>query len=111
MSDRIVVDFRTRKFAQVTKAVLDDETVLDKPIQKLVYTMLCMYADNTKKDSHPSIKTIADKCYCSENTVRAALKKLNEVGLIEIKERRREDGSQTSNQYVLLDPPKTFKEI
>jgi hypothetical protein len=110
MTERMVVDFRTRKFAQVTKAVLEDETVLDKPIQKLVYTMLCMYADNTKKDSYPAIKTIAAKCYCSENTVRAALKRLNEVGLIEIKEQRRNDGSQTSNLYILLDPPGTFSE-
>jgi biotin operon repressor len=111
LEQRLVVDFRTRKFAQVTKAVLEDEVILDKPIQKLVYTMLCMYADNTKKDSYPSIKTIADKCYCSENTVRSALKKLKEVGLIEIRERRWPDGSQTSNQYILLDPPNNFKEI
>lgn len=111
MSERMVVDFRTRKFAQVTKSVLEDETILDKPIQKLVYTMLCMYADNTSKGSHPSVSRLADKCYCSENTVRAALKKLKEVGLIEIKGRVREDGSQTSNQYYLIDPPKTFNEF
>ncbi len=111
MADRTVVDFRTRKFAQVTKSVLDDETQLDKPIQKLVYTMLCMYADNDSKDSHPSVSTLAKKCYCSENTVRSALKKLHEVGVIEIKGRVREDGSQTSNLYIILDPPSTFNAI
>lgn len=111
MSERMVVDFRTRKFAQVTKSVLEDETQLDKPIQKLVYTMLCMYADNNTKGSYPSVSRLAKKCYCSENTVRAAIKKLTEVGLIEVRERRRSDGSQASNQYVLIDPPSTFSEI
>jgi DNA-binding transcriptional regulator YhcF (GntR family) len=70
-----------------------------------------MYADNTSKDSNPSVRTLANKCYCSENTVRAALKKLHEVGLINVKGRVRDDGSQTSNQYTLLDPPDTFNEI
>ena len=105
-----MVDFRKRKFVQVTKSVLSDESELDKPIQKLVYTMLCMYADNTTKDSWPSVKTLARKCFCSENTVRAALKKLQEVGVIEAKSRFREDGSQNSNMYYLVDPPGTFDE-
>ncbi|MBA9027588.1 helix-turn-helix domain-containing protein [Peribacillus huizhouensis] len=111
MTERLVVDFRKRKFAQVTKSVLNDEVVLDKPIQKLVYTMLCMYADNTTKDSYPSIKTLAKKCYCSENTVRGALKKLQEVGVIDAETRYRSDGSQTSNIYQLVDPPSTFDDI
>lgn len=110
MTERLVVDFRKRKFAQVTKSVLNDETILDKPIQKLVYTMLCMYADNETKDSYPSIKTLAKKCYCSENTVRVALKKLQEAGVIDSKKRFREDGSQNSNLYYLIDPPPTFGE-
>lgn len=111
LTERLVVDFRERKFAQVTKSVLYDETELDKPIQKLVYTMLCMYADNVTKDSYPSIKTLANKCICSENTVRSALKKLQEVGLIDSRVRRWPNGSQTSNQYILLDPPDTFDDI
>jgi predicted transcriptional regulator len=103
-----VLDLRDHKFAQVTKCVLEDTEILDKSAQKLVYVMLCMHADNVKKTSFPSIKTLATECFCSENTVRAALKKLKEVGLIDISERRSRESGQLSNLYVLLDPPKKF---
>jgi predicted transcriptional regulator len=103
-----VLDLRSRKFVQVTKSVLKDEVILDKPAQKLVYTMLCMYADNQTKNSYPSIKTLATKCCCSETSVKYALKKLRDVGLIEVRHRRRSDGNNDSNIYVLLDPPNNF---
>jgi predicted transcriptional regulator len=105
-----VLDLRSRKFVQVTKSVLKDEVILDKPAQKLVYTMLCMYADNQTKNSYPSIKTLATKCCCSESTVRYALKKLREVGLIEIQYRKKSNKDNETNVYVLLDPPGTFEE-
>lgn len=103
-----VLDLRDHKFAQVTKCVLEDTEILDKSAQKLVYVMLCMHADNVKKTSFPSIKTLAAECLCSENTVRAALKKLKEVGLIEISERKSKESGQLSNLYVILNPPKKF---
>ena len=108
MAERAVVDFRKINFVQVTKSVLANETAFDKPIQKLVYAMLCMYADNATKDAFPSIKTLARKCSCSENTIRAALRKLEEVGVIEVKRRYKDDGSRNSNIYFLIDPPDTF---
>lgn len=103
-----VLDLRDHKFAQVTKCVLEDREILDKSAQKLVYVMLCMHADNVKKTSFPSIKTLATECLCSENTVRSALRKLREVGLIDISERKSRESGQLSNLYVLLDPPKKF---
>ncbi|WP_060210227.1 helix-turn-helix domain-containing protein [Sporosarcina koreensis] len=102
-----VLDFHDHRFSRVTKDVLNDEKYLDKPAQKLVYAILCMYADNTSMKSHPSIQTLARKACCSENTVRAALIKLEAENLLSI--RRRKNGKKNfSNEYTLLVPPEKF---
>ena len=101
------LDFHDHRFSRVTKSVLNDETHLDKPAQKLVYAVLCMYADNSSMKSHPSVQTIAKKACCSENTVRSSLKKLTEVGLIHVKYRR-VGIKNLSNEYTLLVPPDDF---
>lgn len=102
-----VLDFQDQRFTRVTKSVLNDDTYLNKSAQKLVYALLCMYADNNSMKSHPSIKTLATKACCSENTVRDALKKLEELGLVKITRRRR-GISHLSNEYTLLVPPDSF---
>ena len=106
-----IIDFRQRKFAQVTKAVLDDEVVIDKPVVKLVYAVLCSYADNTTKQSWPSIKKIAKKSCCSENTARRAVRSLKELGLIDVKARYGPDLNQTSNAYILCDVPEDLSTL
>lgn len=89
--------------------MLNDEKYLDKPAQKVVYAILCMYADNTTMKSHPSIQTLARKACCSENTVRSALAKLEAEDLLLI--RRRKNGKKNfSNEYTLLVPPAKFSE-
>jgi Helix-turn-helix domain len=105
MSDeeRTVVDFRKHKFIQVTRQVIDNDSVLSKPVDIAVYTVLCMYADNDTKTLHPSVKTIAKKARCSERVARRSLLALKEAGYIDIVERFNSEGKQMSNQYVLLD--------
>ena len=107
MTKKKAIDFHDHRFIRVTKAVMDDEAYLDKPIQKLVYAVLCFHADNKTLKSHPSVKTIANKCLCSENTARAALKRLAELELIEVNVRYDSRG-QTSNEYTVLEPPEWF---
>ncbi|SER88682.1 helix-turn-helix domain-containing protein [Psychrobacillus sp. OK032] len=102
-----VLDFQDQRFTRVTKSVINDEVHLDKASQKLVYAILCMYADNTSMKSHPSVQTLAKKACCSENTVRAALKRLEELELVKITRRRR-GISHLSNEYTLLVPPDSF---
>lgn len=102
-----VLDFQDQRFTRVTKSVLNDEVHLDKASQKLIYAILCMYADNNSMKSHPSVQTLAKKSCCSENTVRASLTKLEEVGLLKITRRRR-GLTNLSNEYTLLVPPKSF---
>jgi predicted transcriptional regulator len=98
-----VIDFRKRKFIQVTRDVVANDTKLKKASDISVYTVLCMYADNTSKLSWPSVETIAEKSRCSESGVRRSLANLKDAGYIDIRKRYDARGFQTSNQYVLLD--------
>lgn len=109
MDNKKKLDFHDHRFTRVTKNVLNDTTHLNKPAQKLVYALLCMYADNDTMKSHPSIPVLAKKACCSENTVRTALDKLESEGLLEIKHRK--NGNRNfSNEYTLLVPPDKFAE-
>lgn len=103
MAEPKVIDFRDRKFVQVTKDILDKDTQLTKPVDIVVYTILCMYADNQTKSSNPRLSTIADKSRCSESVARRSLNNLQQAGYIEVRKRVDKHGGQTSNQYVLLD--------
>lgn len=100
---RTVIDFRKRKFFRTTKAVINDESKLTRPVEIAVYTVLCMYADNTDMTSHPSVSTIAKKARCSDRVVHRSLKVLEDVGYIKIVNRTDGKGFKTSNQYILLD--------
>jgi transcription initiation factor IIE alpha subunit len=104
-----VLDLRDKKFTQVTNVVLQDKVHLDKTADKLVYVMLCMHADNTTKKSYPSVKTLAKECSCSENTVRNAIRKLKDLRLIDVKERKNTESGQLSNLYVLLNPSAEYE--
>jgi predicted transcriptional regulator len=104
----MVVNEANRKFVLVDYGVIHDTVHFEKVYEKMVYVILCKYADYQSKSSYPSIKTIAEQCLCSENTVRAALKKLEKLGLISIETRKREKGGQTSNLYRLLPIPPHF---
>jgi hypothetical protein len=108
LTKKKAIDFHDHRFIRVTKAVMDDEVYLYKPIQKLVYGVLCFYADNKTLKSYPSVKTIANKCLCSENTARSALRRLAEMELIDITPRTDKNG-QTSNEYTVLEPPEWFE--
>jgi hypothetical protein len=101
------INFDDMRFARVTRAVLNDEAYLTKPVEKLVYSMLCFYADNQTTKSHPSVKTLAAKCCCSENSVRSALRRLEELELIGVTQRKKGNRNY-SNEYELYVPPKWF---
>lgn len=108
-SKKVIIDFEDNRFTRVTRSVLMDESFLDKPVQKLVYAVLCMYAGNKSKRAHPSIQTIADKCRCSPNTVRSALSRLEELDLIGVVSRKN-GNRHYSNEYFLWVPPAWFDE-
>lgn len=68
-----------------------------------VYCCLLMFADRENLSCFPSHRMICKKCNLSKNTVIKCLKQLEEIGLIEIKSRKRWNNSNSSNMYYLSD--------
>jgi hypothetical protein len=65
--------------------------------------VLLALADTANDDGTcwPGQKRIAEKVCLSERAVRDSIAKLVEIGLLRVEERRRADGTKTSNLYVL----------
>ncbi len=107
MNDEVVRENPQRRFVSVDYGVLHDTEHFNKIYEKMVYIVLCKYADYTDKTSFPSISTIAKQAMCSETSVREALKHLQKVGLIKVEHRK--DGARNfSNLYTILDVPDHF---
>jgi predicted transcriptional regulator len=102
-NENTVVDFREHPFIMVTKEVIDNDSLLMKPVDLAVYVVLCMYADNRTKASNPKVETIAKKARCSERVARRSIRNLEEAGYIKVKPRYDARGHQSSNQYILTD--------
>ncbi|KAF5045773.1 Helix-turn-helix domain protein [anaerobic digester metagenome] len=65
-----------------------------------VYIYLCDRAGKGA-DCWPAIKTIASDLQLSRSTVKRAINDLVKAGLIEKEARYRENGSNTSNRFIL----------
>ena len=69
---------------------------------KLVYVMLCKFADSEKR-CFPSRSTLAELVGCSVPVVGRSIKRLEEVGAIEVINRTGPDKSLISNLYIIKD--------
>lgn len=70
------------------------------------YTALAWRTQGRGGSCFPSLKTLASDLGCSVSTVRRDIKKLEAANVLRIKERQRDNSrGQTSNIYVLIDPP------
>ena len=67
------------------------------------FTVLACLVKHSDSDytCFPSYRTIAKECSISQKTVGQALKTLSTKRLIKILNRRREDGSKSSNLYSI----------
>lgn len=72
------------------------------PLDQLVLLALADHADDGGGNCFPSVKTLARKTRLSPRTVKRRLHRLEELGLIAITPRVREDGSASSNTYRLI---------
>jgi predicted transcriptional regulator len=72
-----------------------------KPIELTTYVALGQYADNKTKECWPSVTKLAKDIQRSRYSTIKALQGLEEKGVIEIKERYKDKGEQTSNLYIL----------
>jgi predicted transcriptional regulator len=68
-----------------------------------VYCCLLMFADRENLSCFPSHRMICKKCNLSKNTVIKCLRKLEEIGLVQVKSRKRWNDSNYSNMYYLSD--------
>lgn len=79
------------------------------PDQFTVYSYL-LSAAGQKEKCWPSIKTIAKRCRLSENTVRKAVKVLEQRNFIRKVESKRKGSKgqwlQTNNHYFILELPR-----
>lgn len=69
------------------------------------YMVLARMADDTTQSCYPSYSTIAQRMKCSRPTAIKAVKSLEEVGLIDIIERAKDNSDNDSNIYTLLPLP------
>lgn len=72
-----------------------------KPRDFIVYCCLLKHRDYEKQTCFPSRSTIAKECCIDKKTVDAAIKNLTELGLVQKINRKRMNGSHTSNLYVV----------
>lgn len=72
---------------------------------KAVYMYLCDRSDAEGK-CWPGIKTIAADLGLSRSTVKRALTDLERLGYLKRQARHRENGSWTSNLYMISRPPR-----
>ena len=71
-----------------------------------LYVTIVRFANRNTDAAFPSIAKLAESSGMGEGTVRNHLDKLVEAGLISVTQRIRDDGSQTTNLYTLLDVKK-----
>ena len=98
---------------RTVKRFFVDNTIIDNHGQALgaygiaVYATLCRFANRETQDCFPSHAAVAKKLGISERQVQRVMNVLREEGLVWWEGRVGSDGGQTSNLYVLLDPPGT----
>jgi len=80
-----------------------------KPLELATYVALGQYADNKTKECWPSVTKLAKDVNRSRQSTINALKGLEEKGVIEIKQRFKDKGEQTSNLYILKLVPVSRK--
>ncbi len=77
------------------------EQRITSPGAKLTLLALANHADHANHACWPSIATLARETSLSKRAVQRQIKALAEAGWIRIERQFRDDGSQTSNRYVL----------
>lgn len=92
--------------------VVSQKLVMDKGIKassKVVYMVLCKFADNETQEAFPSRKTIRSITGISDSTLTRSLGELEDGGYIRVEPRFKRDyegnitNEKTSNKYHILN--------
>lgn len=71
-------------------------------ISQSIFLWLCDHIDRETNTCYPSIRRLAELSNVSKNTVKDRIKKLENIGLIEKTIRKKKDGTNRSNLYMIL---------
>lgn len=96
-----VIDKRYDPFTIIPNSVIKSDKIT-KPVDLVVYTIICMHANNTTKQSMLNVATIARFAKSSDRVVRRSIKTLVDASFIEVKKNYRPDGGRMHNTYVIL---------
>lgn len=96
-----VRDERRRGWFWIDNALFDDYAPRIGPAGVMVYAALARRVDR-ERQCFPSIGVLADTCGLGRSTIKRALGRLAEAGLIRIEHRTRDDEGYASNLYVLV---------
>jgi hypothetical protein len=102
-------DKRTEKRYFIDNVIIDHYGPTIGVYGIAVYNVLVRYSNaDTGRDSWPSHRRIAYNANCSVAKVKEVIKQLAELGLVKIVYRYNAvTKSQTSNEYLILEPPVT----
>jgi DnaD/phage-associated family protein len=105
MSNFLVQDQREWNHTRIDNYIIDDCQHFDRPQEKLIYIVLCRYANYQTNNAWPSVKSISERAGCSERTAQSCLKRLEEMKLI-----KKQEIKGKPNVYILLPIPDYFKQ-
>lgn len=104
MSEDIrVKDEREFSFTIIDNHILENEELT--AYEKIVYIILCRFANYKERTCYPSFATIQKLAGCSRITVIRSIKKLEEKGYIKKESRVEENNGSKSNLYRIIDIP------
>lgn len=97
-------------FTIVYNAFVDRHMKYLSRLEALAYITLCRFA-GARKEAWPSYGTMANLMGASRSSVIRAIQSLVDRGLVKVQSRERENGSSTSNLYLITDIQKdTYKQ-
>ena len=99
-----------RNFFMIDNGVFDERLNIE-PLDKLVYICLLRYADNNTREAFPGQARIAKDIGITRQRVNAAIKILQDRGLIDVKQRFDKKGSQKSNHYIVHDANEVINRV
>ncbi len=76
--------------------------------EKLVYLYLCRCGHNS--EAHPSFKKIAENCSMGASTAKNCVKKLEDLGFIQVVRRKIDETHNLPNIYKIIEPGSTSNE-
>ena len=88
------------RFIEVDASVITNKAL--SAINKVVFILLCAYADEKTHTCNLNVATIAEKAGCCINSVYNSLNILDGYGFIEIHTRRSVNGRTTKSSYQII---------